>query len=150
QGDRILASNRLYGRTAQLFNQELARYGVQTTFVDAGNVEDVRKALDKPARLLFVETMSNPLLSMVDIPALAELAHGRECVLVVDNTFATPVLCRPLELGADLVMESLTKMMAGHSDVTLGAVCGSSDLLPQLNQAASIWGLMAGPFDCWL
>jgi cystathionine beta-lyase/cystathionine gamma-synthase len=150
QGDRILASNRLYGRTAQLFHQELARYGVQTTFVDAGNVEDVRKALDKPARLLFVETMSNPLLSMVDIPALAELAHGRGCVLVVDNTFATPVLCRPLEMGADLVMESLTKMMAGHSDVTLGAVCGSSDLLPQLSQAASIWGLMAGPFDCWL
>jgi cystathionine beta-lyase/cystathionine gamma-synthase len=150
QGDRILASNRLYGRTAQLFNQELARYGVQTTFVDAGNLGDVRKGLDRPARLLFVETMSNPLLSVVDIPALAELAHEKNCVLVVDNTFATPVLCQPLELGADLVMESLTKMMAGHSDVTLGAVCGSNDVLAQMSQVASIWGLGAGPFDCWL
>lgn len=150
QGDRILASNRLYGRTAQLFSQELARYGVQAAFVDAGNPGEVRKALDKPARLLFVETMSNPLLSVVDLPALAELAHERNCLLVVDNTFATPVLCRPLELGADLVMESLTKMMAGHSDVTLGVVCGSNDLLAQVSQVASIWGLGSGPFDCWL
>jgi cystathionine beta-lyase/cystathionine gamma-synthase len=150
QGDRILASNRLYGRTAELFSKELARYGVQTTFVDAGSPGEVRKALDKPARMLFVETMSNPLLSVVDVPALAEVAHAHNCLLVVDNTFATPVLCRPLELGADLVMESLTKMMAGHSDVTLGAVCGSNDLLPQVNQVVSIWGLSSGPFDCWL
>jgi cystathionine beta-lyase/cystathionine gamma-synthase len=150
QGDRILASNRLYGRTAQLFNQEFNRYGVQSTLLDAGDLGAVRAALDRPARLLFVETMSNPLLSLVDIPALAELAHQRNCLLVVDNTFATPVLCRPLELGADLVMESLTKMMAGHSDVTLGAVCGSNDLLPQISQVTSIWGLTAGPFDCWL
>ena len=78
-------------------------------------------ALETPARLLFVETMSNPLLRVVDLAALAELAHERGCLLVVDNTFATPVLTRPLELGADLVMESLTKMIGGHSDVTLGA-----------------------------
>jgi cystathionine beta-lyase/cystathionine gamma-synthase len=150
QGDRIVASNRLYGRTAQLFSQELSRYGVQTTFVDAGDLGAVRNALDRPARLLFVETMSNPLLSLVDLPALADMAHERDCLLVVDNTFATPVLCRPLEMGADLVMESLTKMMAGHSDVTLGAVCGSNDMLTAVSQAVSIWGLMSGPFDCWL
>jgi cystathionine beta-lyase/cystathionine gamma-synthase len=150
QGDRILASNRLYGRTAQLFAQELSRYGVQTTFVDAGDLGEVRRALEKPARLLFVETMSNPLLRLVDIPALVELAHERECLLAVDNTFATPVLCRPLELGVPLVMESLTKMMAGHSDVTLGAVCGRVDMLPQVSQVVSIWGLASGPFDCWL
>jgi cystathionine beta-lyase/cystathionine gamma-synthase len=149
-GDRIIASNRLYGRTAQLFNQEFTRYGVQTTFVDAGDLGAVRAAFDKPARLLFVETMSNPLLSMVDLTALAQLAHERSSLLVVDNTFATPVLCRPLAVGADLVMESLTKMMAGHSDVTLGAVCGSSDLLAQLSQVVSIWGLSSAPFDCWL
>jgi cystathionine beta-lyase/cystathionine gamma-synthase len=149
-GDRIIASNRLYGRTAQLFNQEFTRYGVQTTFVDAGDLGAVRAAFDKPARLLFVETMSNPLLSIVDLPALAQLAHERSSLLVVDNTFATPVLCRPLAVGADLVMESQTKKMAGHSDVTLGAVCGSSDLLAQLSQVVSIWGLSSAPFDCWL
>ena len=80
----------------------------------------MRTALQTPAQLLFVETMSNPLLRVVDIAALAELAHEHDCQLVVDNTFATPVLTRPLELGADLVMESLTKMIGGHSDVTLG------------------------------
>jgi cystathionine beta-lyase/cystathionine gamma-synthase len=95
--------------------------------------------------------MSNPLLRLVDVEALARLAHERGCLLVVDNTFATPVLTRPLELGADLVMESLTKMIGGHSDVTLGAVCGRNpDHLPQLAQVMSIWGLASNPFDCWL
>src|SRR5439155_5022964 len=106
QGDRIVASNRLYGRTTQLLSQELARFGVQTAFVDAGDVEQVRTALDKPAKVLFVETLSNPLLDVVDLEALTELAGERGCLLMVDNTFATPVLVRPLELGADLVVES--------------------------------------------
>jgi cystathionine beta-lyase/cystathionine gamma-synthase len=150
QGDRVVASNRLYGRTTQLFQQEFGRYGIKSTFVDAGDLGQIRDALEQPARLLFVETMSNPLLRLVDLAALADLAHERNCLLVVDNTFATPVLCRPLELGADLVMESLTKMMGGHSDVTLGVVCGDGDLLPQVSQVVSIWGLASGPFDCWL
>ncbi len=151
QGDRIVASNRLYGRTTQLFQQELARFGVQTTFVDTSDLDSVRDALRQPARLLFVETMSNPLLRLSDIEALAGLAHDRECRFVVDNTFATPVLTKPLELGADLVMESLTKMIGGHSDVTLGAVCGRDpELLPQISQVASIWGLASNPFDAWL
>jgi cystathionine beta-lyase/cystathionine gamma-synthase len=150
QGDRAVISNRLYGRTTQLFQQELGRYGVQTTVVDANDLGAVRTALEKPARLLFVETMSNPLVRVVDLPALAATAHEGGALLVVDNTFATPALCRPLEVGADLVMESLTKMMGGHSDVTLGAVAGSNDLLPQISQVMSIWGLASNPFDCWL
>ncbi|MFL5240513.1 MAG: trans-sulfuration enzyme family protein [Gemmataceae bacterium] len=151
QGDRIVASNRLYGRTTQLFQQELARFGVQTAFVDSSDLDAVREALKQPTRLLFVETMSNPLLRLSDIGALAGLAHERECRFAVDNTFATPVLTRPLELGADLVMESLTKMIGGHSDITLGAVCGRDpELLPQISQAVSIWGLASNPFDAWL
>jgi cystathionine beta-lyase/cystathionine gamma-synthase len=150
QGDRIVASNRLYGRTTQLLNQELPRYGVQTTFVESGNVDEARAALDKPTKVLFVETMSNPLLRLVDVEALAEVAAERNCLLVVDNTFATPVLARPLELGADLVVESLTKMIGGHSDVTLGVIAGAGDQLPQVSQVMSIWGLASNPFDCWL
>jgi cystathionine beta-lyase/cystathionine gamma-synthase len=150
QGDRIVASNRLYGRTSQLFAQEFSRYGVQTTFVDTGDLQLVAQALDQPARLLFVETMSNPLLRLVDLVGLVRLAKERNSLVVVDNTFATPVLCRPLELGADLVMESLTKMIGGHSDVTLGALCGNGELLPQVSQVVSIWGFAANPFDCWL
>jgi cystathionine beta-lyase/cystathionine gamma-synthase len=149
-GDRIVASNRLYGRTSQLFAQEFTRFGVKTTFVDTSDLQLVAQALDQPARILFVETMSNPLLRLVDLAGLVQLAKERNSLLVVDNTFATPVLCRPLELGADLVMESLTKMIGGHSDVTLGALCGNGDLLPQVSQVVSIWGLAANPFDCWL
>lgn len=151
QGDRILASDRLYGRTTQLFHQELTRFGVQTEFVDASNLEQVTAALEAPARLLFVETISNPLLRVVDLPALAKLCRKRDCLLFVDNTFATPELIRPLELGADLVMESLTKMIGGHSDVTLGVIAGrDTALLPQVTQVMSIWGLASNPFDCWL
>jgi cystathionine beta-lyase/cystathionine gamma-synthase len=157
QGDRVLASNSLYGRTTQLLHQELPRYGVQTTNIDSRDLRQVNDAFEqcrskgeRPPQVLFVETMSNPLLTLADIPALAELAHRWECLLVVDNTFATPVLTQPLQLGADFVVESLTKMIGGHSDVTLGLVCGTGDHLPQISQLVSIWGLASNPFDCWL
>jgi cystathionine gamma-synthase len=151
QGQRIVASNRLYGRTVQLLDQELGRYGVQTEFVDCNDLNAVAAALDKETRVLFVETMSNPLLRVVNIPALAKVCRQTGASLVVDNTFATPVLTRPLEMGADIVMESLTKMIAGHSDVTLGAICANDmELLPRVQAAVSIWGLASGPFDCWL
>jgi cystathionine beta-lyase/cystathionine gamma-synthase len=150
KGDRIVASNRLYGRTTQLFGQELPRFGVTAELVDAGNLEAVDAALKPGARMLFVETMSNPLVRLVDLPALIELAHKHRALLVVDNTFATPVLCRPLELGADFVMESLTKMIGGHSDVTLGLVAGKGETPLQIGAAISIWGLASNPFDCWL
>lgn len=149
-GDRVVASNRLYGRTTQLLGQELARFGVQPVFVDTTDLDAVRDALAKPAKLLLVETISNPLLRVADLEGLAELARAAECLLAVDNTFATPVLCRPLEQGADFVVESLTKMISGHSDVTLGALCGRGDELAPVNQVISIWGLAANPFDCWL
>src|SRR5437868_1833597 len=140
QGQRIVASNRLYGRTVQLLDQELGRYGVQTVFVDCNDLDAVARGLETETRVLFVETMSNPLLRVVDIPALAKLCRQTGARLVVDNTFATPVLTQPLKLGADIVMESLTKMIAGHSDVTLGAVCSNdADLLPQVSAAVSIW-----------
>jgi len=150
RGQRIIASHRLYGRTTQLFQQELPRLGVQATFVDISDLNKVKAALQAPARLLFVETMSNPLLRVADLPALAQLAHDANCLLAVDNTFATPVLVRPLALGADFVVESVTKMIGGHSDVTLGVVCGANELQAELSQVSSIWGFSSSPFDCWL
>jgi cystathionine beta-lyase/cystathionine gamma-synthase len=149
-GERVVASNRLYGRTTQLLSEELVRYGVQTSLVDTSDLALVEKALDTPAKVLLVETVSNPLLRVSDIEALATLAHGRGCRLAVDNTFATPVLTRPLDLGADLVMESLTKMIGGHSDVTLGLLCGKGEMLAEVSRIVSIWGLASNPFDCWL
>lgn len=150
QGQRVVASHRLYGRTTQLFQQELPRLGVQSALVDISDLDEVQRVLQTPTRLLFAETMSNPLLRVADLASLARLAHEANCLLVVDNTFATPVLVRPLELGADLVMESLTKMIGGHSDVTLGLVCGNNDMQPEVSQVSSIWGFAANPFDCWL
>src|SRR5262245_13689515 len=140
QGDRVVASNRLYGRTTQLLNQELVRFGVETTFVDTNDLDATARALEQPARLLLVETLSNPMLRVADLPRLIRLAHEREAAIVVDNTFATPVLVRPLELGADLVMESLTKMIGGHADVTLGLVAGRGDRGAEMSQVSSIWG----------
>jgi cystathionine beta-lyase/cystathionine gamma-synthase len=149
-GGRVVASSHLYGRTSQLLRDELARFGVQTTFVDTSDLGQVEKALQTPPKVLFAETMSNPLLRLSDVSALAELAHASGCRLIVDNTFATPVLVRPLDLGADLVMESLTKMIGGHSDVTLGLACGKGELLAEVSRIVSIWGLASNPFDCWL
>jgi cystathionine gamma-synthase len=149
-GQRILASHRLYGRTTQLLQQELPRLGVQTAFVDISDPDEVNRALQTPTRLLFVETMSNPMVRIADLAHLAQLAHEAKCRLAVDNTFATPVLVRPLEWGADFVMESATKVIGGHSDVTLGLVCGKNDMLAEFSQVSSIWGFSASPFDCWL
>jgi cystathionine gamma-synthase len=149
-GQRILASHRLYGRTTQLLQQELPRLGVQTAFVDISDPDEVHRALQTPTRLLFVETMSNPMVRIADLAHLAQLAHEAKCRLAVDNTFATPVLVRPLEWGADFVMESATKVIGGHSDVTLGLVCGKNDMLAEFSQVSSIWGFSASPFDCWL
>jgi cystathionine gamma-synthase len=150
-GDRIIASNRLYGRTYKLLLQELGRFGVKTSVVDCNDLDAVRAAFAQPARVLFVETISNPLCRTVDVPALAAIAHANNAKLVVDNTFATPTLYRPLEHGADMVMESLTKVIGGHSDVTLGMIAGiDPELLPAISQIVSTWGLAANPFDCWL
>lgn len=149
-GDHVVASNRLYGRSTTLLGQELSNFGVQTTFVDVADLEQVRATLDRPTKLMLVETMSNPLLRLADVEALADLAHRRECLLVVDNTFATPVLCKPLELGADFVIESLTKIIGGHSDVTLGLACGAGDFAQQIGHVMTTWGLASNPFDCWL
>jgi cystathionine gamma-synthase len=150
-GDRIIASNKLYGRTSQLLKQPLTQFNVTAEFVDCSDLEQVRAAFAKPAKLLIVETISNPLLRVSGVPGLAEIAHRHGCLLLVDNTFASPVLFRPLEHGADLVMESLTKMIGGHSDVTLGLLCGTDpELFPRVSQSISVWGSTAPPYECWL
>jgi cystathionine beta-lyase/cystathionine gamma-synthase len=97
-----------------------------------------------------VETISNPQLRVCDLAALADAAHDYGARLLVDNTFAGPTVCRPLEFGADLVVESLTKIMSGHSDVLLGLLCGRRDAWPRVASAMSTWGWSASPFDCWL
>lgn len=149
-GDHVLVSRHLYGKTTHLITSEAARWGVTSTVVDFSNAAAAAQAITPRTRLLVAETIANPLLQVADIAVLADLAHQHGAKLLVDNTFATPTLCRPLELGADLVWESLTKMMNGHSDVVLGLLCGYERDWSRVPAVVSAWGLSASPFDCWL
>lgn len=120
------------------------------TTVDTCDLKATAAAFKSNTKLLLAETIANPLLEVADIAALAEIAHVRKAVLLVDNTFASPILCRPLAFGADLVMESLTKTMNGHSDVILGLLCGREAPFERVPAVISAWGLSSSPFDCWL
>jgi cystathionine beta-lyase/cystathionine gamma-synthase len=149
-GDHVVVSNQLYGRTLSLLAGEAARLGIASTLVDAYRLDDVRRAFTPRTKLAVVETISNPLLRVADLAALAEIASSRGAALVADNTLAGPVVCRPRTWGAAWVMESLTKSMNGHSDVVLGLLCGSEDRWQRVPAVLSTWGLAAAPFDCWL
>jgi cystathionine beta-lyase/cystathionine gamma-synthase len=149
-GDHLIVSNQLYGRSSQLLTSELGRLGITGDLVDTCDLSATAAAFTPATRLVVVETITNPLLRVSDLAALAELAHARGARLLVDNTFASPVLCRPLDLGADLVVESLTKIMNGHSDVLLGLFCGRVACWERVPQVLTTWGLSSSPFDCWL
>lgn len=123
-GDHVVAARALYGSAAHLLDKVLSRFGVETTFVDATDLEQVEAAFRPATRLLHLETIANPTIVVADLAALVERAHRRGITVSVDNTFASPYLCRPIELGADLVIEALTKWVGGHSDVLGGVVVG--------------------------
>jgi cystathionine beta-lyase/cystathionine gamma-synthase len=150
QGDHVVVSHQMYGRSLQLITSEAARLGVRSTVVDTSDLNATRAAMQPNTKLVVVETISNPLLRVADLAGLAEIAHASGAKLLVDNTFAGPTICRPLALGADLVLESLTKIMNGHSDVLLGLLCGRADCWQRVHPVSTIWGLSASPFDCWL
>ena len=150
-GDRIVSSRSLFGSTTMLFNKYLARFGVETAYVPLGDPAAWEAAIDGRTRLLFCETPSNPLTEMADLRQLAEIAHRRGCLLVVDNCFCTPVLQRPLELGADLVVHSATKYLDGQGRCVGGAVVGDRKLVGE-----DVFGVLrtAGPtmspFNAWV
>jgi len=151
-GGRIVCSSDCYHGTAKQLREVLPNWGVATEFVDTTDLASVARVLATPATLLWVETPSNPLLRVSDIAALAGLAHGCGALLACDNTFASPVLQRPLDLGADLVMHSTTKYLGGHSDVLGGAlvVRESGATRDRLRDFQGTAGGVPSPFDCWL
>lgn len=150
QGDHVVVSNQLYGRSLYLFTHEIGRLGVRSTVVDVCDLAATRAAVQDRTRLIVAETITNPLLRVADLAALAEIAQARGAALLVDNTFAGPLVCRPAALGAELVQESLTKIINGHSDVLLGVLCGRAQRWSRVTQAAVTWGLTASPFECWM
>jgi cystathionine beta-lyase/cystathionine gamma-synthase len=148
-GDRLVASYNLFGPTLRILS-ELRRYDIGIALVDGCDLDAVERALEEPTRVLLVETASNPRLRVADVPALAQLAHDGGALLFVDNTFASPLVCRPLEHGADLVLESLTKLVVGHYDALAGLVAGPRELVEPVRANALLAGWLAGPFEAWL
>jgi len=149
QGEAIALSDGLYGRSIALVAGELARFGVEHRTFDATRPETLRAAITPATRLVFAETLSNPLVRLADIAGLAEVAHEGGALLVIDHTFA-PLLCRPIALGADAVTHSLTKLIGGHSDLTLGLLAGQRRLIDRASVVASTFGLAGNPFESWL
>ncbi len=151
-GDHVIAPLDVYHGTARLLRELFGRWQLETSFVDMTDLAEVRRAIRKNTRLLWAETPSNPLLRVADIAALAELAHGAGARCVVDNTWGTPVLQRPLELGADVVMHSTTKYLGGHSDVLGGALIGKTndEFFERIRAIQTGGGAVPSPFECWL
>ncbi|MGH7394946.1 MAG: trans-sulfuration enzyme family protein [Candidatus Methylomirabilales bacterium] len=148
-GGKVAAARDVYGGTYGLL-EEFGRFGVRTTWVDAGNLAEVEAALQEGCRLLLVETLSNPLVRVADLPALAAAAHRAGALFLVDNTFATPCLCRPLGHGADAVVHSATKFLGGHGDLTAGVLVGTASFIREARRVAMRFGPTLGPHDAWL
>src|SRR5437660_6316516 len=145
----IVATRELYGGTAALLRQDLEPLGYETLFVDLTNLDVVRKAING-AGLVLAETITNPLCRVPDLEAIGAMARERGIPLLVDNTFATPVFCRPLELGASVVMHSVTKYLGGHSDLVAGVIAGSAATMADARARSVRTGTTLSPFDAWL
>lgn len=149
-GDRMLVTQDCYGGSQVLFDQDFRRLGISIDYVDFSQLERVEHAMQSGAKVVYLETISNPLMKVIDIAAISRIAHQYGALVVIDNTFASPYVCRPLDLGADLVVHSLTKYLNGHSDVMGGVVIGRADLLAPVRKVATNLGPTLSPFDSWL
>ncbi len=150
-GDRVVVSDVAYPGTAELARHTLRRMGIEVVLVDTSDVAAVRTALETPAALVWLESPANPIMRLTDIEAVAEVAHEAGADVAVDSTFATPVATRPLELGADYVVHSLTKYIGGHGDALGGAVLGSADRMAAIDLEATVhYGGVISPFNAWL
>lgn len=150
-GDHVITTNDLYGGSYRLFTKVFKPYGIDFTFVDMTDLQKVEDAITPKTRLMWIETPTNPLVRVVDIKGLVDIAKPNDILTVVDNTFASPYLQRPLEFGADAVLHSATKYLAGHSDVIHGAVASSNkEIMENLRFQTKTSGAVPGPMDCYL
>jgi cystathionine beta-lyase/cystathionine gamma-synthase len=150
-GDHVVAAEDMYGGTFRLFHHVLEKYGLRFTYVDPSNLNAVSEALRPETRMLFLETPTNPMMTLTDLRACADLVRGRNILTVVDNTFASPVLQRPIEMGIDIVVHSTTKFLNGHSDSVGGAVISNSEEVgKQLSFLQNAVGAILSPLDSWL
>lgn len=151
QGDHVIVGDDVYGGTFRIFDKVFTRYGVTFSWVDARDVKNIEKAITPKTKMVWLETPTNPLLQIVDIKAIADLARSKKLTTVVDNTFASPYLQNPLALGADIVVHSATKYLGGHSDVVGGAILTSDEeAYERLKFHQNAVGAVPGPMDCYL
>ena len=151
QGDEVIATHDLYGGTYRLFTKLYEKFGVKFHFVDMQNVESIEAYINSSTKLIWIESPTNPMLNIIDIKHIAKIAKKHKVVLAVDNTFATPYLQQPLDLGADIVMHSATKYLGGHSDVVMGAlIVNDKDLAERLYFIQNSSGAICGPQDAFL
>lgn len=150
-GDEVISTNDLYGGSYRLFNTVFAKYGIKFHYTPMDDPSKVRALMNSKTKLIWVETPTNPTMKIIDIAAMAELAREGKVTLAVDNTFATPALQRPLELGADVVMHSVTKYLGGHSDVVMGAlVTADQNIAAEMYRIQNSSGAICGPQDAFL
>ena len=150
-GDEVISTNDLYGGTYRLFTKIFENYGIKFHFIGMENLSNIDNYINKNTKLIWAETPTNPMLNIIDIEMLATISKKHNLTLVVDNTFATPYIQKPLELGADIVMHSLTKYMGGHSDVVMGAlICNSEEIAEKLFFIQNSCGAVPGPMDSFL
>jgi cystathionine beta-lyase len=150
-GDEVIATNDLYGGSYRLFTTIFEKYGIIFHFVDMKDITNVQEVMTENTKLIWTETPTNPMINIIDIKGLAAIINGSSALLCVDNTFATPYLQNPLELGADIVMHSVTKYLGGHSDVVMGALVTSNrKIADDIYRIQNSSGAIAGPMDCFL
>jgi cystathionine beta-lyase/cystathionine gamma-synthase len=150
-GDHIVCGNDLYGGVPRLFNQVLSDFGMEFTYVDTSDTRNVERAIRKNTRMVYIETPTNPLMSLSDIEAISRITRKKKVELVVDNTFMSPYFQKPIELGADMVVHSTTKFLNGHSDGLGGVVvCTRTDQAEKLAFVQKAAGAILSPFECWL
>ena len=150
-GDHMVCGHDLYGGVPRLFNQVLADFGMEFTYVDTSVAANVERAIRKNTRIVYVETPTNPLMTLSDIPAISEVCHRKKIELVVDNTFMSPYFQQPIALGADMVVHSTTKFLNGHSDGLGGVVvCTRAEQVEKLAFVQKAAGAVLSPFECWL
>jgi len=150
KGDHVVATDCLYGGTVKLFLDILSRFGVGFTLVDTSEASNIERAMQENTKLLYLETPANPTLKLTDISAASRIAKEHGAMTLVDNTFMSPYFQRPLGLGADIVVHSLTKYLGGHSDVVGGIIVGPSSFIRRLDPVLKNTGGILGPFDAWL
>lgn len=150
-GDHVISTNDLYGGSYRLFTQVFSGYGIKFSFIDMTDINNIEHEITNDTKMIWIETPTNPLLRVLDIKKITDLAKSRNILTVVDNTFASPYLQRPLDLGADAVVHSATKYLGGHSDVIHGAVASSNkDIMENLRFQVKTTGAVPGPMDCYL